>query len=168
MSPGDLVWREPEPSDAEALGRMHHQAWVDTYADLLPPGYFDEHGPAERIGLWRTLLAEPPPPGVRRVTVFAGGAEAVAWCVTGPGREHEGVRPVRTEGLWGLYVARGHHGTGLAQELLDWAVADRPAELWTAEGNERAIAFYRRNGFAPDGARVRDSRIPLVELRMVR
>ncbi|QIM21015.1 GNAT family N-acetyltransferase [Phycicoccus sp. HDW14] len=168
MSLGALVWREPRPSDAEALGRMHQQVWVDTYSDLLPPGYFDEHGPEERIALWRRVIAEPLPAGVRRVTVFDGDAGPVGWCIAGPGLEHEGVRPARTEALWALYVATDHLGTGLGQQLLEWALADRPAELWTARGNERAISFYRRNGFVADGTRVQDSRFPLVELRMVR
>ncbi len=163
-----LTWREPVPADAEALGLMHHRSWVDTYSHLLPAGYFDEHGASERIALWHRVLAQPLPSGHRRVAVFDAEGGVVAWCVAGPGREHEGVGPTRAEALWGLYVATDRHGTGLGQQLLEWAVADRPAELWTARGNERAISFYRRNGFVADGVQVQDSRFPLVELRMVR
>lgn len=161
------VWREPVPADAEALGRMHHRAWADTYGPLLPTGWFDEHGPRERIDVWTEALSTPPAPGVRRVAVFDGGVP-VAWCLTGPSRGHEGIDAVREEELRGLYVARSHLGTGLGQGLLDWAVGDRPAELWTAEGNARAVAFYRRNGFAADGARSYSRGFPLVEIRMVR
>jgi len=32
-------------------------------------------------------------------------------------------------------------------------VAGRPCSLWVAEGNARAIGFYRRQGFRADGAR---------------
>ncbi|HMM94550.1 GNAT family N-acetyltransferase [Phycicoccus sp.] len=162
-----LTWRAPVPADADALGRMHFRAWVDTYGPLLPAGWFDERGPEDRIALWTRVLAEPLPPGVRRVAVFAGEVP-VAWCAAGPARPHEGVAPVRPEELWGLYVARDHLGTGLGQELATWAVADRPAELWTAEGNERAIAFYRRNGFVLDGTRASSPGFPIAELRMVR
>jgi GNAT superfamily N-acetyltransferase len=163
-----LVWREPVRSDAEALGRMHHRSWVDTYTDLLPPDWFAENGPEHWVASWRERLSEPLPPGVRRVAVFAAGDVPVGWSVVGPGRETEGVPPVRERALWGLYVAREHLGTGLGQALLEWAVGDAPAELWTARGNHRAMAFYRRNGFVEDGVEVPHGHTPLVEVRMVR
>jgi GNAT superfamily N-acetyltransferase len=163
----DLVRREPVPEDADAIGRMHHQAWVDTYSGLLPPGWFDEHGPQEQVDRWRRILAEPLPEGARRTAVF-DVAEPVAFAVCGPALTNVGVAPVREHALWALYVARAHLGTGLGRALLEWAVGDGPAELWVAEGNERAIAFYRRHGFAEDGSAVEDAVVPLVEVRMVR
>lgn len=46
---------------------------------------------------------------------------------------------------------------------------DRPAFLWVAEGNPRAIAFYRRNGFIADGTRkIAPDWENLAEIRMVR
>ena len=43
------------------------------------------------------------------------------------------------------------------------------AFLWVAELNPRAIAFYRKNRFEPDGERtVSAERENLVEIRMVR
>jgi RimJ/RimL family protein N-acetyltransferase len=50
---------------------------------------------------------------------------------------------------------------------------DEPAELWVVEGNLRAIAFYRKNGFAEDGARFALGNAEAVaegvfEVRMVR
>ncbi len=163
-----LVWRAPNPADAEALGRMHHQAWVDTYAPLLPERWFDDHPPSERVDLWHRVLAAPPPAGVVRTAVFTPDGDAVGWTIAGPARGQPGVEPVREHELWGLYVARPWLGSGLGQALLDHAVGDRPAELWRAEGNERAAAFYRRNGFADDGARAPKEGAPLVEVRMVR
>ncbi|MFZ5868948.1 MAG: GNAT family N-acetyltransferase [Actinomycetota bacterium] len=67
-------------------------------------------------------------------------------------RQGPGPRPRRLE-LHLIYLLAAHHGTGLGQGLLDAAVADAPAFLWIAEDNPRALAFYRRNGFEPDGAR---------------
>ena len=44
-----------------------------------------------------------------------------------------------------------------------------PAVLWVAKENRRAIAFYRRNGFAFDGAEQSDpGTAGIVEARMVR
>jgi hypothetical protein len=53
--------------------------------------------------------------------------------------------------------------------LLDAAIGDRPASLWVLDDNPRAREFYRRNGFAPDGAEKLDERWGSIrEIRMVR
>jgi diamine N-acetyltransferase len=59
--------------------------------------------------------------------------------------------------LWRFYVERAHHGTGLAQALMDAVVRtaqDRGAKtLWLGvwEHNPRAQAFYRKCGFSDIG-----------------
>ena len=51
-----------------------------------------------------------------------------------------------------LYLVPGVQGSGLAQEMIDLALpARRAAYLWAFDDNLRAGAFYRKNGFAPDG-----------------
>jgi len=50
-----------------------------------------------------------------------------------------------------LYARPQALGTGVGQALLDAAVGDDAAYLWLVDGNTRAAAFYRRNGFRPDG-----------------
>lgn len=67
-----------------------------------------------------------------------------------------------------LYVAEQYHGSGVAQRLLATALPWGPVHLWVLRGNERAIAFYRRSGFTPDGATKHDPRLGADELRMVR
>lgn len=66
-----------------------------------------------------------------------------------------------------LYVHASDHGTGAGQALLE-AVID-PGEsvaLWVADPNPRAQAFYRKQGFVPDGtAQVDDG---MREIRMIR
>ncbi len=55
-----------------------------------------------------------------------------------------------------LYVRPDHWGTGVANHLHGAAIAaladscDR-AVLWVVKGNERAVRFYRRRGWRPDG-----------------
>jgi GNAT superfamily N-acetyltransferase len=51
-----------------------------------------------------------------------------------------------------LYTASVMHGSGLGQALLDAVLPGRhPAYLWVFTDNARALRFYERNGFAPDG-----------------
>jgi len=68
-----------------------------------------------------------------------------------------------------IYVLRVHQGTGLGQRLLDSTLGGAPGLLWVEKTNDRAQAFYRRNGFELDGAEEPDERNPVfVDVRMVR
>ena len=69
-----------------------------------------------------------------------------------------------------LYLLDRVKGTGLAQVLLTTTLGDVDAYLWVLAGNERAIAFYRKQGFEPDGATKSVAGMPgeVRELRMVR
>lgn len=68
----------------------------------------------------------------------------------GPGGEH----PVE---LRRIYVAESHHGTVVAAELMSRALTDAHADghdvvwLGTNQHNERALRFYRRQGFVITG-----------------
>ena len=167
-APDDLVWRAPTPADAEAIGRMHHQAWVDAYADLLPDDWFEHWTVDVAIATWRRILAAPGPGGPRadrrlrrdRRRGRVGRRRAVAARRRGrAGRDRE---------LWGLYVASGHHGSGLARALAEQALGDGPAELWVFDGNPRAEAFYRKLGFERDGVEAPHRETGLHGIRMVR
>lgn len=54
--------------------------------------------------------------------------------------------------LKSLFTMPGTQGAGLGRRLLDAALPGRaPAYLWVMTANTRAVRFYERNGFAPDG-----------------
>ena len=163
-----LVWRAPTPQDAEALGRMHHRAWVDAYSHLLPDDWFEHWTVEDAITRWRGILTSPVPAGLTRLAVFDEHGDAVAWVVAGPSRPDDEVPPSRPLELWGLYVAREHHGTGLARALAERVLGDAPAELWVFDGNPRAEAFYRKLGFERDGVEAPHRETGLNGIRMVR
>ncbi len=53
-----------------------------------------------------------------------------------------------------LYVEPVLHSQGIGAALLEYAVRELGvARLWALEKNERAIAFYARHGFLPNGER---------------
>lgn len=63
-----------------------------------------------------------------------------------------------------LHVAAGSRGLGIGRALMDEVTASETAiSLWVFQANSRAIAFYRREGFAvaeqTDGAG-NDERLP--------
>ena len=53
-----------------------------------------------------------------------------------------------------LYVEPVLQGRGIGAALLEYAIHEKHVtRLWTLEKNERAIAFYARHGFSPNGER---------------
>lgn len=50
-----------------------------------------------------------------------------------------------------MYLLDVAKGSGIADRLLEMTIGDAPAHLWVVDGNDRAIAFYRRHGFEPVG-----------------
>lgn len=69
-----------------------------------------------------------------------------------------------------LYILADYYGYGLGAHLLQVVLGQRPALVWVLQGNERAVAFYRKHGFELDGVseELTGSWNGLTELRMVR
>jgi len=150
--------------DAVALHAVHRDSWLETYSHLLEPAVIERrYADAERWrARWRDLIAR----GV--VSVAERDGRVVGWAYALPATE-DAPRDLELEGIYLLAEA---HGSGLGQALLDAVLGDAPALLWVAEGNPRAEAFYRRNGFERDGAvdqhRVGSDGTTLTAVRMVR
>jgi GNAT superfamily N-acetyltransferase len=155
--------RHATSADAEAVTEMHRASWAETYAHLLPLDVIEARfaDREARRARWRDILA-------RDAFVAERDGRIVGFATTGPGRGEDLPRPRELEGIYLLAEA---HGSGLGQALLDAALGDAPAFLWVADGNPRAEAFYRRNGFVRDGATERhpvDADHALTAVRMVR
>lgn len=95
--------------------------------------------------------------------------EPLGFALSGPSLNSAAGEPSRERQLFCLYVAQRGHGTGVGQDLFNEVLAEDAAMLWVEQGNPRAIAFYRRNGFVFDGAEQTDPATPrIVEARMTR
>lgn len=137
--------RRAVASDAAAIHEVHRASWLETYAGLVPVAEIEERFADRelRITRWIGIITD------ERTHVAERDGRIVGWAASGPGRGDDAPRPLELEGIYLLAAA---HGSGLGQALLDAAIGGEPAYLWVAEGNDRAEAFYRRNGFARDGA----------------
>ncbi|NGN94917.1 GNAT family N-acetyltransferase [Nocardioides sp. KC13] len=144
-----MLIRAAVADDAEALTDLHLDVWEEAYAGLMPDSIFVERRSerATRIDRWRTnlgtgpfstLVAEADEPG--RLLGFASA---------GPGRDTETGLPQLE--LSALYVRAESYGTGLGHRLLSAAIGSAAAYLWVLDGNQRATAFYERQGFVFDG-----------------
>ncbi len=149
--------------DAEEVARVHVSVWQEAYAGLMPAPYLDSLDPDDFAASWRARLLAPRA-GVRH-WLARDDAGIVGLATSGPARDED----APTE--WQLYainvLARGH-GTGVGSGLLDAAIGDRPAYLWVVEGNDRAIAFYRKHRFTDDGVRDHLPETGTPEVRMSR
>lgn len=135
--------RPAVPDDAEKIVDIRNTGWREAYAHLLSPEFLAGLT-ADAEGLRRGITR-----GHLTIVVAELNGEAVGYALAGPPDEEDAPRDWC---LRHMYQYSRVHGSGTGQALFDAAVGDRPAYLWVAEDNPRAIAFYRRNGFTPDGA----------------
>ncbi|WP_169580886.1 MULTISPECIES: GNAT family N-acetyltransferase [Microbacterium] len=160
--------RRAEGRDAERIAELHVITWKETYTDLLPEGFLgDEHVQMRRT-MWRRILDDDRDEWTVRVVEDSSGS-TIGFAMAGPALGDEEAPLPRERQLYTLYVMAAHHGRGAGQSLLDAVLGAEPAMLWVAAQNPRAMAFYRRNGFAPDGAEQIDPGAPAItDVRMLR
>lgn len=150
------------PDDAEEYAHCHVDCLAETYAEIMPPAFVEEHRrdlPEEVVRTREAWRASVGRAGLRTQAWIArdGSGEVVGIVRSGPGAQDWERRldapPTSVPfQLHHLYTRTRTHGTGLGRRLLAVAVDDRPTYLWILHGNARADCFYRRQGFVPDGA----------------
>ncbi|MGP0222278.1 GNAT family N-acetyltransferase [Paenarthrobacter sp. NCHU4564] len=144
----DFTIRPARVHDAEDMALMHLQSWRESYGHLLPEEFFvrQEAGLGARIERYREYIAA----GHQRLVAHDPKGGLVGIAAAGPGRDEDS--PCGLE-LFMLYTLKRVHGQGVGQALVDALIGTGPAYLWVLDDNPRAQAFYRRNGFVPDGKR---------------
>jgi ribosomal protein S18 acetylase RimI-like enzyme len=130
--------RPADSRDAQRLAEIHVECWKQTYSRLLSAEFFAQQSVSDKLAMWSGILTGPRRPRhhvaeVDGTVVGFSGTRLVA--LDDSPREIE---------LWGIYLLKDHHGSGLGQQLLDASLGESPAMLWVAEDNPRARSFYRR------------------------
>ncbi len=159
MSPTPTV-RAALPEDADAFAACHLACWREAYEELWGAERFDEFD-VQRMAVRRRKEIEA---GVAQHFVGELDGEVIGIAIAGPTRDADA--PTEQE-LYAIYVRAANQGTGLADDLLDATLGDRPASLWAYRDNPRASAFYVHHNFIPDGDERTDS-VGILEIRMVR
>jgi ribosomal protein S18 acetylase RimI-like enzyme len=137
--------------DAAVIARVQTLAWREAYAGLLPDAFLARETPTE---LWRQRLRGLEPPTV--CFVAERGPSVVGFALAGapPEGEREDDRTVGQ--LYAIYVLAEVWGSGVGYRLHQATVAAlvdagfAAAVLWVLDGNQRAIDFYRRQGWMDD------------------
>lgn len=161
-----LEVRPAVDADVDGMARVHVDSWEETYRGLMPDELLDAPDLVDRRRqMWTSALDEDHQ-RTHTCAVADQDGRIVGVAMSGPSRDDD--RPHERE-LFILYTYRAVQGTGAGQGLLDAVVEpDTACHLWVADPNPRAQAFYRRNGFVPDGSVKTDDYDGVREIRMIR
>ena len=151
--------RRAELADVEAIRQIGLTTWPVAYDGLVSPEFIEN-------GLAQWWSPEAVERGIRNgITLVASEGEQLVGMI-GLGREE------KHWVMWKLYVLPDHQGKGIGKALLDAAIKALPegtTELFldVLVGNEKAIGFYRANGFGePSETPDRDLGVELMWMRL--
>jgi ribosomal protein S18 acetylase RimI-like enzyme len=165
---------EVRPARLEELpdvARVRVASWRAGYAGLVPDSELVAIGEPDRLDAWVARMSTS-----TGTTTLVAVRDDVVIGFAAQGAERSDLAPAvpgRGE-VYALYVHPDHWGTGAGHALMTASRAELRARgfdavsIWVLEGNERGIAFYLRQGFAPTGE-VTESRVDaLPEARYAR
>jgi GNAT superfamily N-acetyltransferase len=151
----EVVIREAERSDSEAIAAVHVRAWATAYSGLMPEEVLAAMTLERREATWRERLAEPS--AGPTIVAADGDGTIIGFCALATPTRDEG-EAADTAEVTALYVDPASWRGGVGSRLLATALERLRAEafatviLWVLVGNLPARTFYERHGFAADGA----------------
>jgi len=141
-------------ADAPAIGEVHVRSWQAAYEGLIPADFLARLSASSRAAAWARRIGDGGP------VLVVEEEGVVGFAAFGPSQ------------LYALYLLPEFWGRGLGRALHDRVVEEMSGEsavLWVLATNERAKAFYERQGWVDDDARqteiVDDGRVTLEEMR---
>jgi GNAT superfamily N-acetyltransferase len=147
-----ITYRDANAKDAASLDQIFDKSFCDTFAHLYRKEDLEMFLTSFGIADWEQELADP----AYAFRIAEEDGEAAGYLKLGPMK-----LPIEPEGpaliVDQLYVLKEHHGSGIAQALMDWALLEarrRGAEelyLTVFIDNHRARRFYDRFGFEAVG-----------------
>jgi ribosomal protein S18 acetylase RimI-like enzyme len=150
--------RRAVPADAEALARLHIDAWRAAYRGLVPDRILDGFSLERRTAWWRTRLTEGGD-GPEHTWVAEDAGGIAGFVTSGPARDESAPPPPGAGEIQAIYMRPDVIGRGVGRALLERAVDDLraagfdPLVVWVFEANDRARHVYEAAGFTPDGTR---------------
>jgi ribosomal protein S18 acetylase RimI-like enzyme len=146
------TYRDAVPEDAAAIDRIFDTSFCDTFGHLYKPEDLETFMSSFGVEDWEQQLRDP----AFAIRVAEVEEQPVGYLKLGPMK-----LPFTPTGpailLDQLYILKGHHGTGIAHALMDWALDEakkrgaREMYLTVYTDNHRAKRFYDRYGFEAVG-----------------
>ncbi len=144
----NLNIRSAVPADAEQIGAVHYQAWLETYTNLLPEKYLANQSAEKSAAIFRKT-------GCSNLVVAESDSEIVGFC--GWGKFRDTSLDDCTGEIQGIYLLNSFKRKHLGQQMLDFALKQLKATgcgkvgLWVLDKNKSAIPFYEKMGFTHNG-----------------
>lgn len=144
--------RPATAEDAAAIARVHVASWNAAYRGVIADGALDALTEDRLTPEWRRAVET----GDGVVAVVEDSGTVAGYARYGPARDGDLDHEEWAE-IFGFYVDPAAWGRGAGRTLMEHVTDDlrdrgfRDACLWVVQVNERAQAFYRALGFAPDG-----------------
>jgi ribosomal protein S18 acetylase RimI-like enzyme len=142
-----MHFRSGTPADADAIAALHTASWRSAYADLMPAAHLNGPLAEEHLAKWRARTAELSPGRFLLLAEEGGTADELRGFI------HVAVVPDGRVHVDNLHARPAHVGTGIGHRLLHhgfaWTAGRHPGQdvyLEVLHGNDRAIAFYEREG----------------------
>ena len=145
-----MIIRAATPDDALPIATIHVTAWRVAYQGIVPDEFLRSLSIDERHQRWQKTLQNDSP----TTWVAQEGKSVLGWLSAGKSRDDD-AGPSTGE-IWAVYIDPDHWAKGVGRALCDLAVEAlqqrgfTEATLWVLAENERAIRFYRANGFIQD------------------
>ena len=146
------TYRTAGIDDAAALDRLFDTVFCDAFAHLYRPEDLNAFLASFTLADWQAQLRDP----AFAFRVAEVDRKPVGYVKLGPFTLPMNAEPGALL-LEQLYLMKEHHGSGMAQALMDWAFQEgrrrgSPALYLTVfTDNHRARRFYDRYGFMPVG-----------------
>jgi len=136
--------------DAAAIAAIHVRTWQAAYAGIVPDDFLAGLSKEKRKEFWGRELADNQS---IVVTAVEKGA-VVGWASGGASRDPDAAKCVSE--VYAIYISPENWAQGVGTQLMRRIEEEiSPCSvitLWVLAQNQRAIAFYRKLGYAPDGA----------------
>lgn len=150
--------RTAQGDDAASIAQVHVASWRAAYAGLLPEAVLAGLSVDRCVDRWRQILSTSEPATAILVSI---DPDVCGFAVLGRSRDADAAPAIGE--LRAIYLDPSWWGCGHGAALHDAATRAlrtagfTEATLWVVATNARAIRFYTRHGWTPDGTERHDT-----------
>lgn len=134
--------------DAAAIARIHVGTWRVAYAGIVPNDCLARLSEEKRTQSWQQQLTD----GRTIIWVAEKDGQVIGWVSGGASKDEDAHG---NSEVYAIYVSSRHWDCGVGRELMAKMESSLPdgqsTTLWVLRDNQRAIRFYEKMGYRPDG-----------------